>query len=142
MSLAAGDYELWLQPGTVSKGHYTFELDREDPWAPTTALPATVSVTTPTEAVAAYWQAGQHLDGQVTLTNTSAVSETLDLDVATSHYAWMASLGQEQVSLAAAPARPCRYRSTCSPTPGQTCRYASACGLARREAHKPSVTSN
>ncbi len=101
LSLPAGDYELWLEPGTISKGHYTVELDREDPFDPAPSLDATVAVSTDTEDVAAYWQAGQHVTGQVTITNTGAAAETLQLDAVTSHYAWAASLGQDQVDVAA-----------------------------------------
>ena len=101
LSLPAGDYELWLEPGTISNGHYTVELDREDPFDPAPSLDATVAVSTDTEEVAAYWQAGQHVTGQVTITNTGAAAETLQLDAVTSHYAWAASLGQDQVDVAA-----------------------------------------
>jgi von Willebrand factor type A domain len=101
LSLPAGDYELWLEPGTSSKGRYSVELDREDPFEPSAALAAAVTVTAQTDQVAAYWQAGQHVDGQVTIANTGSTPETLDLDAVTSHYAWSASLGQGQVQVAA-----------------------------------------
>jgi Mg-chelatase subunit ChlD len=101
ISLPAGDYELWLEPGTISKGHYTVELDREDPFDPGPSLDANVAVTTETDKVAAYWQAGQQVGGQVAITNTGSTPETLQLDAVTSHYAWAASLGQDQVDVAA-----------------------------------------
>ena len=101
LALPAGDYELWLEGGQASKGVYTVEVDREDPFPPAAALPAAVSVTLAVPNVAAYWDAGQHLDGTLTVSNNGAASEDLALDTLTSDLRWTVSLGQDHVTVAA-----------------------------------------
>jgi Mg-chelatase subunit ChlD len=99
--LPAGDYELWLQPGQVSRGRYTVQLDRTDPFDAAAPLAATLSLTTITRGVAAYWSAGQRVDGYVHLFNTGQTDQALTLDTRTSHYAWSATTSQTQLNLPA-----------------------------------------
>jgi hypothetical protein len=100
LSLPAGDYELWLEPGTVSKSRYSVELDREDPWEPAPSVAATIELSLDAPSVAAYWSAGQHVTGHVTVSNTGTGDEALDLEAVTSNNAWVATLGQTQLTLA------------------------------------------
>ena len=49
--------------------------------------------------MAAYWDAGQHLTGTLTISDIGTTDEHLTLDAVTSHYAWTASLDQASVSV-------------------------------------------
>ena len=69
------------------------------PAIPAPALDARLSLTLPDTSVAAYWDAGQHLTGTLTVADTGTVEETLTLDAVTSHYAWTAGLASTSVSV-------------------------------------------
>jgi len=101
LALPAGDYELWLSAGQTSTGRYSVQIDREDPFAPAAALSAALSLTLTAPAVAAYWDAGQQVVGQLRISNTGAASEDLQLDAVTSDDRWAVRLGQADITVAA-----------------------------------------
>jgi Mg-chelatase subunit ChlD len=85
----------------VSAGKYTVEVQHEDPFPPAAAIPAKVSVAFAAPSVAAYWDAGQHLDGTLSIANTGSASADLALDAVTSDQRWTVSLSQDHVTVAA-----------------------------------------
>ena len=67
----------------AQQGPLPVELDREDPFDARPPLAATVAVTTARTASAAYWQAGQHVGGQVSHHQHRRGAESLQLDAVT-----------------------------------------------------------
>jgi hypothetical protein len=86
------------------EGAYTLTLEFADGPAPQpepVPLPVVLSLDFGQQAIAAYWQQGQRLEGQLTLANEGPATHELTLDIASTHYAWRPSLAQTTVALAA-----------------------------------------
>ena len=66
---------------------------------PAPALAARLSVAMSDTGVSAYRDAGQHLTGTLTVSDTGTTDENVTLDAVTSHYAWAARLDQTSVSV-------------------------------------------
>lgn len=62
-------------------------------------LPVDVALSVESDQVAAYWPAGQRVDGSVTLTATGPDPVDIALDAQTSHYAWTVEPGMLTVHL-------------------------------------------
>ena len=56
-------------------------------------LAATLELSTTQDSVAAYWQSGQRVDGQLVVRNTGGAEEDLDLDTLTSQPGWIGRPG-------------------------------------------------
>jgi Mg-chelatase subunit ChlD len=78
-------------------GDYTLRL----PGAAASPPPARLDVelVLPTDALAAWWPTGQHIDAMARITNRSAGPTTASLESWTSHYLWTATLGEVSLSL-------------------------------------------
>lgn len=97
VDLPQGDYQVWLRPYSASAGEYAVELERADPFVPAggvppRALPIALAVTTEAAEVAAYLTLGQHVTGELTLTNEGSTPLDLTLDAATSDGRWTVEL--------------------------------------------------
>jgi hypothetical protein len=83
-------------------GDYVVSVGRDgsfgQPGAPP-LLPVDLTLSMETDRVAAYWSAGQRVDGSLTLTATGPEPEDLTLDAVTSHYAWTAAADTQTVHL-------------------------------------------
>lgn len=95
--LPPGDHEVWLRTGTRGGAGYSLRLERADPFlVPGTvappALPATLSLASPTTQVAAFVVQGQQVDAVLAVTNDTAAPLDLALRAATTDLRWTVDL--------------------------------------------------